>query len=44
MLFVANSYWVVRARFQAEEATDETLEGAENSPVPDSLEYAPTEI
>lgn len=42
MLFVANSYWVVRARFQAEEATDKTFESAENSP--DSLDYAPIEI
>jgi O-antigen ligase len=42
MLFVANSYWVVRARFQAEEATDETFESTESSP--DSLDYAPVEI
>jgi exopolysaccharide production protein ExoQ len=42
MLFVANSYWVVRARFQTEEAADETFESAENSP--DSLDYAPVEI
>jgi len=44
MLFVANSYWVVRARYQAEEITDEPVESSEDSPSPDSLDYAPIEV
>jgi exopolysaccharide production protein ExoQ len=43
ILFVANSYWVVRARFRAQEVDDEESESLENISSPESLDYAPVE-
>jgi exopolysaccharide production protein ExoQ len=43
ILFVANSYWVVRARFRTEETSDQVSESAENSSSTESLDYAPVE-
>lgn len=43
ILFVANSYWVVRARSRTEEIGDEESESTENSSSAESLDYAPVE-
>ncbi|HXO44424.1 MAG TPA: hypothetical protein VN846_03075, partial [Candidatus Cybelea sp.] len=43
ILFVANSYWVVRARFRTQEVDDQDSESLEEVSSPESLDYAPVE-
>jgi exopolysaccharide production protein ExoQ len=43
ILFVANSYWVVRARFRTQEVDDQEPESLEDISSPESLDYAPVE-
>jgi O-antigen ligase len=43
VLFVANSYWVVRARFRVAETEEQESETEENYSAPESIGYAPLE-